>query len=485
MPAPFKQITREQFAELLTRFPFNRKINTVHMHHTWRPNHAQYRGHDSIVAMWRFHTETNGWSDIAQHITIAPDGSIWLGRDWNRAPASAAGHNGNAQAGPFMFEMIGDFDEGKDPFDGPQRDTALEVIAQVQQRFGLPTGTLQLHNMMSAKSCPGTSIDYQTVLHEVETVRNSLQRTRAAPQGDSPLSPEQLVAQQVVREAIDDLQRGTGRASAAEPYDAEPCAHDAAHVALFDGQEDSRRARGIGLDAPALAAMRPHIVNLRMGQFSDRGDWTTGAHDVDAIFDEHLPAALRGARAQGRPLRIMFYAHGGLTDEAAALAAARGRIGWWQDNGIYPIHFIWETGLVDVLGQMLERWQQGRGAAPRNFFSDHVSDPLVEAFAHRAGGVQIWNSMKWSARQSSWPEPPAGAAFYVAEKLAALCRLGGDDIALHAAGHSAGARRAALRQPALAGARAAARSVPPEPAGARRSAPGHREPDAVHDVRQF
>jgi hypothetical protein len=439
MPAPFKQITREQFAELLTRFPFRRKINAVHMHHTWRPNHAQYRGHDSIVAMWRFHTETNGWSDIAQHITIAPDGTIWLGRDWNRAPASAAGHNGNAQAGPFMFEMIGDFDEGRDPFDGAQRQTAFAVIALVQQRFGLPTGTLQLHNMMSAKSCPGTSIDYQTVLHEVDNVRNSLHRTRAAPQGDSALSPEQLATQQVVREAIDDLQHSAGRALPAEPHDAEPCTQDAAYAALFDGAGDTQGARGIGLDAPALAAMRPHIINLRMGQFSDRGDWTTAAHDVDAIFDEHLPAALHAARAQGRPLRIMFYAHGGLSDEATALAAAHARIGWWRDNGMYPIQFIWETGLVEVLGQMLERWQQGRGAAPRNFFSDHVSDPLVEAFVHRAGGVQIWNSMKWSAQQSSWPEPPVGAAFYVAEKLAALCRLGRDDIALHAAGHSAGA----------------------------------------------
>jgi hypothetical protein len=60
MPAPFKQISREQFAELLSKFPFERKINAVHMHHTWKPTRAQYRGHDTIVGMWRFHTETNG-----------------------------------------------------------------------------------------------------------------------------------------------------------------------------------------------------------------------------------------------------------------------------------------------------------------------------------------------------------------------------------------------------------------------------------------
>ena len=210
MPAPFKKVTREQFAELLARFPFQRKINAVHMHHTWRPNRSQYRGHDSIVAMWRYHTQENHWSDIAQHLTIAPDGAIWLGRDWNRPPASASGHNGNAQAGPFMFEMIGDFDDGKDPFDGAQRATALEVIARVQLRFGLPAGTLQLHNMMSTKSCPGTSIDYQTVLHDVAELQPQLMgSTRGAPP-DGPFGPEQSILRQVVNESIDSLQRGAG-----------------------------------------------------------------------------------------------------------------------------------------------------------------------------------------------------------------------------------------------------------------------------------
>lgn len=435
MPAPFKQISIEQFAEVLSKFPFTRKINAVHMHHTWRPNRAQYRGHDTIVAMWRFHTETNHWSDIAQHISIAPDGSIWLGRDWNRAPASASGHNGNGQAGPFMFEMIGDFDEGRDPFDGAQRATAIEVIARVQQRFGLPSGTLQLHNMMSTKSCPGTSIDYQEVLHEVDQVRVQLiSGARSARAADGPFSQDQLEMQQVVRDAIDDLQSGASRA--VDPFDAEPCNHGPGHN---EAPRQAGQRGGIRFDAAELAAMRPHIVNLRMGQFSDKGDWTTSAHDVDAIFEDYLPAALKAARAEGRRLRLMFYAHGGLTGEADALKAAQARIGWWKSNGIYPIHFIWETGLGEILGQMLERFQQGRGAAPRNVFSDHVSDPLIEAFAHRAGGVQIWNSMKWSAQQASSVLQPTGGAFYVAEQLAAFCKANPDDVEIHAAGHSAGA----------------------------------------------
>src|SRR5687768_9175179 len=117
MPPPFRQIARSEFAPLLERFPFSRQINAVHMHHTFRPDIADYDlndGHRSIVGMFLFHTQPNGWRDIAQHITIAPDGSIWLGRNWNLPPASAAGHNGNAARGPFMFEIIGNFDHGRD-----------------------------------------------------------------------------------------------------------------------------------------------------------------------------------------------------------------------------------------------------------------------------------------------------------------------------------------------------------------------------------
>ena len=149
MPKPFVPLTLVQFRDMLVRFPFSRAVSVVHMHHTWRPNRAQYKGLASIDAMHEFHTKERGFSDIAQHITIAPDGTIWTGRNWNKAPASATGHNGSEQSGPFMFEMIGDFDTGQDPFDDPQRSTVLEVIAAVQGRFRLPPDALRFHRQMA------------------------------------------------------------------------------------------------------------------------------------------------------------------------------------------------------------------------------------------------------------------------------------------------------------------------------------------------
>jgi hypothetical protein len=169
----FVRLTVAEFERALSAFAFTRKVNAVHLHHTWRPNHAQYRGHASIVAMWRFHVERNGWSDIAQHVTIGPEGAIWTGRDWNVAPASAAGHNGNAAFGPFMIEMVGDFDRGCDAWGGEQRAAALAVVAAVLRRFSLPPQALHFHSQMSAKTCPGTSIDYEEVVRELEPLRAS------------------------------------------------------------------------------------------------------------------------------------------------------------------------------------------------------------------------------------------------------------------------------------------------------------------------
>ena len=57
--------------------------------------------------MRKFHMEQNGWSDLAQHLTIDPQGGLWTGRNWNLAPASATGHNGTAGEGPICFTIYG------------------------------------------------------------------------------------------------------------------------------------------------------------------------------------------------------------------------------------------------------------------------------------------------------------------------------------------------------------------------------------------
>ena len=396
MPAPFKKVSLDQFAELLVHFPFTRAINAVHMHHTWHPNHQQFKGHDTIAAMWSFHTEHNGWSDIAQHITIAPDGAIWLGRNWNMAPASTVGQNGDAKAGPFMFEVIGDFEVGADPFAGAQRDTAVAVIALLQNYFSPPPDSLKFHDLMSDKASPASSIDYQQTLDDVR-----LHRAASAAMAAT-------------------VQRGDGK---------------------------SNQPRGGALPAPdQVQRLLPHLVDLSMGEFSSDGAWTTTRADVDAIFADHLPRALQEARKKGQPLRLMLQASGGLNNEAAGLAIALKSVDWWQANGIYPIYFAWETGLLDTIGRLLQR--SSRSAAARDP-ADYLTDPVIQELARALQAPKIWGGMKLSAQLASSPDtaghshsPQAGnegGAYYVAQQLAAFCDAHADQMQVHAVGHSAGA----------------------------------------------
>lgn len=442
MPTPtFQRLSPEQFEQLLEKFPFTRKIDAVHMHHTWRPRRADFRGHDTIVSMWRYHTQVKGWSDIAQHITIDSEGMIWLGRNWNLPPASAAGHNGNKAFGPFMFEMIGDFDTGHDPFDGAQKDTALRVVALVQSRFRLPSSTLRFHNAMSPKSCPGNALVYTDIVAEVEDIRQEIETTARRDLARQQPFPDE--ADWAIANAVRALSRVTD--NAAEPGDAE-LSHDAYEAGMpLDAIRDRAGAialqnRDLGLSAAVLMAMRPYLVNLKAGRLSGEGEATSTPEDLDAMFEEHLPQAVHELPA-GQKLRLLFYAHGGLVSEASGLQIASKHIDWWRRNGVYPVYFIWETGFFETIGHLLGRAQQGSRAVRRDL-ADFTTDPLIELGARVLQGPRIWGGMKSSAEHAidapSGSTDIGGGAHYLALKLKAFCDAHTERIELHAVGHSAG-----------------------------------------------
>lgn len=180
MPPPFRSRTVAAFAAELDEFDFGDvRLTGVHVHHTYRPDHAAFRrlgGRRCVEGMHRYHTGALGWSDIAQHESVAPDGSIWSGRGWRRMPASSRGHNGTARRHPFMFEMIGDFETVEDmAHDRPtaaQRHAAVGLCALVCRRFGLnPGDAVRFHRELGEpwKSCPGNLIGKEEWIADVET----------------------------------------------------------------------------------------------------------------------------------------------------------------------------------------------------------------------------------------------------------------------------------------------------------------------------
>lgn len=94
------------------------------------------------------------------------------------------------------------------------------------------------------------------------------------------------------------------------------------------------------------------MINLAQGVWSTDGAFRTTQEDADAIVDEHLAAARAAARQRGKPLRVLVFAPGGLVDEASGLGIAHKQLAWWKANGVYPLYFVWETGLAGTVKRL-------------------------------------------------------------------------------------------------------------------------------------
>lgn len=143
----------------------------LHVHHTWKPNHSHFNGTNGIELnenMRNYHVNTNGWDDIAQHVTLLPDGLFVTGRDFGKDPASIKGQNWGL---PFCVEMIGDFDKGHDVFDGNQKQSMLRLA-----RFFYDKGKyIRFHRENALKTCPGTSINKDVFMQEVKALGEKFQ----------------------------------------------------------------------------------------------------------------------------------------------------------------------------------------------------------------------------------------------------------------------------------------------------------------------
>lgn len=152
----------DELKVLLERYEFNE----LHMHHTWKPDHSSFNGYNHIKLqenMRNYHVNFLGWDDIAQHLTLAPDGKFITGRQFGVMPCSIKGHNSDKV---LMIEMIGNFDAGHDKFEGEQKESMMQLT-----RYSFDRGAkLVFHNEHSTKTCPGTSIDKAQFISEVRNM---------------------------------------------------------------------------------------------------------------------------------------------------------------------------------------------------------------------------------------------------------------------------------------------------------------------------
>ncbi|RZI53880.1 MAG: caspase family protein [Pseudonocardia sp.] len=193
-----------------------------------------------------------------------------------------------------------------------------------------------------------------------------------------------------------------------------------------------------------LGALRPHVVNLRDGRLATgpdgEGEYFTTANDVTEIFNTHLPNFIE--RSGSGPVPLVLYAHGGLTPEANGLRTAQRQVQWWLDNGAYPIHFVWETGLNDAIADALAAWL----APTTRGWLDEAKDRIVETVARLGQGKRIWDEMKNDAATAV---ANGGGGQIFAAALNTYMTKNPGSVSIHAVGHSAGSIFHAHLLPAL------------------------------------
>jgi len=459
MPSEIRRLTTAQFVALLQAVAtkLTRKISAVHLHHTWRPTQSQFKGQATIEAMRNFHVNTNGWNDIAQHLTIDPQGCSWTGRNWNSPPASQTGKNGTAVDGPFMIEMVGDFDAGHDVLADAQRQAVVGVVAAILDACGLNTSDIYFHNELgSPKTCPGTGVVKAELLAEIQAALDAM---AATPRG----------AKATVKKPTATKTAAAARARSSLPFAREFLLQDsvaadagapAHNYQSWGVQEHDLAAREIEQGARSLVRasmgdtrdvatalertnakwdrLRPHVVNLTKGRLSQSGEFDMPADAIDNI----VAAIDQYARSVANP-RVMMHAHGGLVSETTALSYALAAYQWWLDQDVFPIYFIWETSTFEIIKQQLGLSRGLGDWWDRRF--ERIARPI---------GKPLWSDMKESALLASSPDAAdgeAGGAWKFAQALAPLINNppGGKRIALHTVGHSAGAIFHAHYIPAL------------------------------------
>lgn len=167
----FKSYNIEQFKKYVESLNVSRVINRVQLHHTYSPGYKQFTGsnHTALqTGMRNCHIKTNGWSDIAQHFTIFPDGVIMSGRSLEMVPAGIKGAN----SGAICIECLGNFDKGADIMTKAQQGAVVAAVKILLDKFSLnakdsviyhgwwTSGGKSLGDYVaskSAKTCPGTN----------------------------------------------------------------------------------------------------------------------------------------------------------------------------------------------------------------------------------------------------------------------------------------------------------------------------------------
>ncbi|PHS69024.1 MAG: peptidase C1 [Methylophaga sp.] len=178
---------------------------------------------------------------------------------------------------------------------------------------------------------------------------------------------------------------------------------------------------------PPRSEIAGHFVHVDDGQFRTSGRYWSNADDVRTT-------AKNLAESKGKYKHLLLYAHGGLNspkDSAKRIAAMKET---FKKNGIYPYHFMYDTGIAEELKDVIFR-RKKKAENRVGGFSDWT-DRLLE-WTTRIPGRALWREMKAGAASPFLLESAGTQSLKIF--LDELSKKEGTNLKIHIAGHSTGA----------------------------------------------
>lgn len=169
-----------------------------------------------------------------------------------------------------------------------------------------------------------------------------------------------------------------------------------------------------------------HFVHIDDGEFHAGGRYASTVTDVEETAKQ-LTASIKAGKYQ----HLLLYGHGGLNSPGASARRIRGMKTVFKENGIYPFHFMYDTGLCEELFDLIRNRGESFVERTGDFFD--ATDRFIENRLRRIGR-RLWEEMKGGAK-SAFARNGAGTA--TMKKLAKIPSQ--TNAKVHLCGHSTGA----------------------------------------------
>ncbi len=174
---------------------------------------------------------------------------------------------------------------------------------------------------------------------------------------------------------------------------------------------------------PARGEIQGHFVHIDDGDFHDAGKYFSNLADVKETAEN--------LANNDKYQHLLFYAHGGLNSPKDSANRIKDMAPLFKKNGVYSYHWMYDTGIMEELKDIIFRREQERETRTGNIVD--LWDKLLEKSA-RIPGRAFWREMKSGARRG-FENNRAGVQ--VLEKFAKALQKS-DNLQLHLAGHSTG-----------------------------------------------